>query len=1323
MSDNNKTRKCPPYHLKNASTGKCEVYKVYQLRTKPGSDNIKLMPQALRDMIPDDVYENEYIKNKKNFKIEIIKGNKTRKEHKVQKSKSSENSPKIVKNKQNITIHSTESPKTDIDKYLDYLYPRRDDETNDDFNIKIASHKEFKHSQYDGTIHDIKMKSDEICNSDFELLPHQNFVKNFISFNTPYNSLLLYHGLGSGKTCSAIGVAEEMRQYMKQTGITKSIYVIASPNVQDNFKSQLFDESKLENNNGLWSINNCTGTALLHEINPSGIKNMKKERVITQVNALINQYYNFMGYTQFGHFTERVTDVSKIDVKKRAQIKKQKINRFFENKLIIIDEVHNIRITDDNKLKKIAEMLMEICKYTNNLRLLLLSATPMFDSYEEIIWLTNLLNANDKKSLIKTSDVFTNKGEFTEKNEENGRDLLQRKLTGYVSYVRSENPYTFPLRIYAKNDVWNHPIHFKNPKYQMNDEIIKSPMQHLQNFLYYNTIGQYQKKVYDLFVRTFYDEDLKELNEGTSKSFSILQKPLLTLNMTYPHSDYDLNDSSKLSEKTLSSMIGEAGFERVMKSVNKQYEYKKDIVEKYGKIFKQGELHKYSAKIDQICKIIKKSQGIIIIYSQYIEGGIVPMALALEEMGFTRYCSDESVKPLLRTPGEPIDSSSMSTNEELQYELDNAKQLYDNAKQELEDMKEQCENGSEDEENCDAIIEELTQQMKEQYDNYKDIKNSFTQAKYTIISGDKKYSPNNDADIKYINRAENRYGKHVKVYLISKAAAEGVDFKNIRQIHVLEPWYNMNRIEQIIGRGVRNLGHCALPFEKRNVEIFLHGTTLDGEHEATDMYVYRLAEKKAIKIGKVTRLLKETSIDCLLNIGQTNFTAPEISKIAANKNIKCILSNGNKQNVLYGDKPYTEMCDYMENCNYTCSSLISNLESIETTNTTLSDSFITFNNDKIMQRIRNLFKDMPSGKHFYTKKELFKSINLSKKYTDEQIYSSLQTLIDNENQYISDKYGRIGHLTNKGEHYLFQPNEITDDKSSLYERSVPIDIKIPNIEIAIPLSEKTESKKIDITETLKELKTNYDIAFSTNVVRSGDTNWFKNFSTIVTHMESQYGIKHEALQKYVVHHMIDELDFHIKLQLIENLYTTENLNNIAQIVKKYFDNMLMISSDKKLQAIVLAKDNTDKSIFVFRDNKWVQAEYTDLTKLQNVESVKSYPTNSVFGFISYIDEGFAFKIRDINEKRNTKGARMSQASANTVVRICNRVIGEQNYSMENITENEKGKSMIKFVKDNSLYSKNKLVVVLETLLRHYDDIHKNNKSWILTNEKMLANNK
>ena len=96
------------------------------------------------------------------------------------------------------------------DEY-DTLYPSLDDPN---FNIKISQRKEFNDNKYDGTIYDdIEEQANKLCDSDFELVPHQSFVRNFLSFQTPYNSLLLYHGLGTGKTCSAISVAEEMRTY------------------------------------------------------------------------------------------------------------------------------------------------------------------------------------------------------------------------------------------------------------------------------------------------------------------------------------------------------------------------------------------------------------------------------------------------------------------------------------------------------------------------------------------------------------------------------------------------------------------------------------------------------------------------------------------------------------------------------------------------------------------------------------------------------------------------------------------------------------------------------------------------------------------------------------------------------------------------------------------------------------------------------------------------------------------------------------------------------------------------------------------------------
>ena len=117
----------------------------------------------------------------------------------------------------------------------------------------------------------------------------------------------------------------------------------------------------------------------------------------------------------------------------------------YSDRLIVVDEVHNIRISDDNENKNVAKNLMYLVSIVSNLRLLLLSATPMFNSYKEIVWLLNLMNMNDRRGIVGISDIFdTNTGELTVEGEK----LLIRKANGYVSYVRGENPYTFPFRVY-----------------------------------------------------------------------------------------------------------------------------------------------------------------------------------------------------------------------------------------------------------------------------------------------------------------------------------------------------------------------------------------------------------------------------------------------------------------------------------------------------------------------------------------------------------------------------------------------------------------------------------------------------------------------------------------------------------------------------------------------------------------------------------------------------------------------------------------------------------------------------------------------------------
>ena len=302
-------------------------------------------------------------------------------------------------------------------KNYNYIYPHLDDNL---LNLKIAQKSEFNENKYNIVLEDdldIEAKSYELCNKEFELLEHQNFVKNFISFYTPYNSLLLYHGLGTGKTCSAINIAENVRDYYKFNNINKKIIIVASPKVRENFKLQLFDESKLKIVNNKWVINNCAGNNLLKDINMLNGK-VSKEKVKNLVNNIIDNYYDFIGYIELANIITKISTLDNLinsetySEKQKNILIKNKLQKYFGERLLIIDEIHNIRDSDENSNKLVASQLYKLVKYVDNMKLILMSATPIFNDYKEIIFLTNLLNLNDKRSTIELNDVFNKDGTF-----------------------------------------------------------------------------------------------------------------------------------------------------------------------------------------------------------------------------------------------------------------------------------------------------------------------------------------------------------------------------------------------------------------------------------------------------------------------------------------------------------------------------------------------------------------------------------------------------------------------------------------------------------------------------------------------------------------------------------------------------------------------------------------------------------------------------------------------------------------------------------------------------------------------------------------------
>ena len=307
------------------------------------------------------------------------------------------------------------------------LYPTTDEP---DFSLKIFNKKEFNDTKIDkqqdiiNNQDDIEEHADKLCSADFELATHQRFVKNFLSNQTPYNSLLLYHGLGTGKTCSAIGVSEEYREYMKQTDTSKKIIVLANENVQNNFKLQLFDDNLLNETNGIWNIRSCIGNSLIQEVNPMNIRNISKDKIAKMINDIIKNYYHFMGYRQFSGYISKKSK-SLIDSFKNTtklekdsaeykrnirQIESRVLKREFSDRLIIIDEIHNIKVSGNKEDEKTGKNLLKLAKYTDNLKLLLLSATPMFNNVGEIKFILDLMNLNDNKPQIDIKEVFDANG-------------------------------------------------------------------------------------------------------------------------------------------------------------------------------------------------------------------------------------------------------------------------------------------------------------------------------------------------------------------------------------------------------------------------------------------------------------------------------------------------------------------------------------------------------------------------------------------------------------------------------------------------------------------------------------------------------------------------------------------------------------------------------------------------------------------------------------------------------------------------------------------------------------------------------------------------
>jgi superfamily II DNA or RNA helicase len=146
------------------------------------------------------------------------------------------------------------------------------------------------------------------------------------------------------------------------------------------------------------------------------------------------------------------------------------------------------------------------------------------------------------------------------------------------------------------------------------------------------------------------------------------------------------------------------------------------------------------------------------------------------------------------------------------------------------------------------------------YKNYAD--NGIGRKRFAIWSGDESNEVKDE--IKYVfNQKSNSDGSKIKIMLGSPSIKEGVSLLRVEQVHIMEPYWNMSRMLQIMGRAVRFCSHKDVPKNKRYVQIYLYLSTYPNV-KTIDQYIWALANEKNKLIEQFELALKETALDCKL---------------------------------------------------------------------------------------------------------------------------------------------------------------------------------------------------------------------------------------------------------------------------------------------------------------------------------------------------------------------------------------------------------------------------------------------------------------------------
>jgi len=818
---------------------------------------------------------------------------------------------------------------------------------------------------------------------EFSLLSHQRIVRDYLNLYTPYRGLLLYHGLGSGKTCTSIAIAEGMKS-------NKQVFVLTPASLKMNFfsemkkcgddlykKNQYWEFITIEGNpeyltvlskalslpidyvrknKGAWLVN------VNKDPNFSDLSSDEKTSVDLQLNEMIRSKYKDINYNGLNmNILNKLTD--------------NQTRNPFDNSVVVIDEAHNFvsRIVNKIKQKKsISYVLYDYLMKATNVRIVLLSGTPIINYTNEIGILYNIL-----RGYIKTWNMTVNV-QTSQKVDTNAiLDIFDKaglKTHDYVEYsgnklIITRNPFGFVntkkrgvLKGTQKRVVADKPKTRKikggaaGESFQRYDGVKLdesgnlSDADFLKKVLYIlNKNGlDVQEKTIEIklnkclpdvkedFLKTFVNEDTEQAQNinlfqrrilGLTSYFRSAQENLLPSFVTTEQGDnyhivynemtdhqfgvytkirkeeadrekaakkqrkkqpdpkqedlFSISSTYRIFSRAACNFVFPDEIERPIptKNIEKMTENDMDVVPS-GSVQETDPYANLDDDIDADSKIDTEN------YAKRIENALSKLNTIDSDTGKNKYLTGDMLQQSspkflqilenLTNPdniGSHLIYSHFRTMEGIGILR---LMLLANGFAEFKIRKNADDWEIVDDNNDAGKPKFVLYTGTETSDEREIIRNVYNGA-WDLV-------PVNIANKLREQHENNMYGDVIKIFMITSSGAEGINLKNTRYVHVVEPYWHMVRPDQVVGRARRICSHQDLPEELRTVQVFLYVTRFSKEQKTddknieirirdvsridkatpvtTDETLYEIASIKQRINNQILQAVKETAIDC-----------------------------------------------------------------------------------------------------------------------------------------------------------------------------------------------------------------------------------------------------------------------------------------------------------------------------------------------------------------------------------------------------------------------------------------------------------------------------